>query len=56
MWIKFQAKTPFAVKIYVGGVNVVSGEPLTENVATVLRRSAKLSANESVQDYVVPPN
>jgi len=26
MWIKFQATKPFAVKVYVGGVNAVSGE------------------------------
>lgn len=55
MWIKFQAEAPFAVKIFVGGINAVSGEPSTETPATLLRRLTLLSDHKSVQDYVVPP-
>ena len=55
MWINFRAEKPFAVKIYIGGVNAVSGEPIQENAATALRRFAKFSSNKLIQDYVVPP-
>lgn len=55
MWINFQAEAPFAIKIFVGGINAVSGEPLTETPATLLRRLTLLSKEKSVQDYVVPP-
>ena len=55
MWLNFQAESPFAIKIFVGGINVVSGEPLTETPATLLRRLTLLLKEKSVQDYVVPP-
>jgi len=53
MWIKFKSKRPFAIKIYAGGVNAVSGEPLHENLATMVRRKLMLSEGKSVQDYIV---
>jgi hypothetical protein len=53
MWINFESEWLFAVKVYVGGVNAVSGEPATENLATLLRRKTKLSNSQSIQDYVV---
>ncbi|KLJ13266.1 hypothetical protein EMPG_11788 [Blastomyces silverae] len=55
MWIRFESQNQFAVKIYVGGVNVISGEPSTENMATKLRRQKLSSENRSLQDYVVTP-
>ena len=55
MWINFSADAPFAIKIYVGGINAVSGEPMTETPATMLRRLTLLSKDKTVQDYVVPP-
>lgn len=55
MWINFQASRPFAVQIYVGGVNAVSGELITDDHAKTLRRLTKLANNESVQDYIVAP-
>lgn len=56
MWIKFESKEPYAVKIYVGAVNAVSGEPAAETAATRLRRHNLLSRNKSIQDYVVIPD
>ncbi|QSZ31442.1 hypothetical protein DSL72_001007 [Monilinia vaccinii-corymbosi] len=53
MWINFKSTHPFAVKIYVGGVNAVSGEPAAESLATNLRRKATLDKGKSIQDYVV---
>ena len=55
MWINFTATTPFAVKILVGGVNAVSGEPFIEGIATKLRRLELNKQGKSVQDYVVVP-
>ena len=43
------------VKIYVGGINVISGEPASENTASQLRRHQKIAKEESIQDYVVVP-
>jgi len=45
MWIKFSACRPFAIRVYVGGVNAVSGET---------KRNGR-NQGSSVQDYVVAP-
>lgn len=50
MWINFEAESPFAIKIFVGGVNVVSGKPAG---ATPKPRSR--SEKDKLQDYVVVP-
>jgi hypothetical protein len=55
MWINFEASRPFAVKVFLGGINAVSGESSNEDMATRLRRNTLLSQGQSVQDYVVPP-
>lgn len=55
MWINFSSKMPYAVKIYVGGINAVSGEPMVETAATILRRRQLLASGKSLQDYVVLP-
>lgn len=55
MWIRFKSKSPFAIKVYLGGVNVVSGEPMVENAATRFRRLNLVGNQKSVQDYVVTP-
>lgn len=55
MWIRFESTDVFAIKIFVGGVNAVSGEPASENPATILRRLELLRTSGSVQDYVVTP-
>ena len=38
MWINFSATKPFAVKVYAGGVNAVSGESKVVTEATKQRR------------------
>ena len=55
MWIRFESQHIFAIKIHVGGVNVISGEPLMESAATRLRRLNALTIGESIQDYVITP-
>lgn len=52
--MKFSAQRPFAMKIYVGGVNAISGVPISETPEAALKRlqsSAKVK-----QDYVVLPD
>ncbi|ORY15386.1 hypothetical protein BCR34DRAFT_598373 [Clohesyomyces aquaticus] len=57
MWIDFKCKRPYMIKIYAGGINVISGEPVVETAATRLRRLAKhaahkdISAASPLQDY-----
>ncbi|KAK5171182.1 uncharacterized protein LTR77_004326 [Saxophila tyrrhenica] len=55
MWIKFSCQQPFAIKIYVGGVNAVSGEPARETTETMMRRLKLTQQRKSIQDYVVAP-
>lgn len=56
MYVSFDSKHTYAIKIYVGGVNAVSGEPLVETAATLLRSRSRLSRKQSLQDYVVAPH
>lgn len=56
MWINFESCYRFAIKIHVGGVNAISGEPMMENPATRLRRVNRLAKQQSVQDYIVTPD
>ena len=55
MWIRFSGKTPFAIKIYTGGINAISGEPVVEGMATMLRRQELIREGKSTQDYIVTP-
>ncbi|KAJ0159253.1 hypothetical protein CTA2_10058 [Colletotrichum tanaceti] len=55
MWINFSAAVPFAIKIYVGGVNAVSGFPMTENDQTREKRLRMLDGDKQIQDYMVVP-
>ncbi|KAL8947960.1 MAG: hypothetical protein Q9222_005807 [Ikaeria aurantiellina] len=55
MWIRFKSEEAFAIKIFLGGVNAVSGEPMKENPATTLRRQTKMADGKMIQDYVVTP-
>ncbi|KAI1085688.1 hypothetical protein F5B20DRAFT_587646 [Whalleya microplaca] len=55
MWIEFSALAPFAIKVYVGGVNAVSGLPMTENEATKQKRLTMLKEGKQIQDYMVVP-
>lgn len=55
MWINFKASTPFLIKIYAGGVNVVSGQHY-ENTLDAKTRHNKVQADRKfLQDYVVVP-
>jgi hypothetical protein len=65
MWISFNCVRPFAVKVFVNGINIITGKP---NIPTPKRAPAttQISAEQSLpesplfqgpppQDYVVPP-
>jgi hypothetical protein len=43
------------IKIYVGGVSAISGEPATEVAATKLRRQKKQADGSRLHDYSVAP-
>ncbi|KAF2496946.1 ubiquitin-domain-containing protein [Lophium mytilinum] len=47
---------PYAVKIFVGGVNAFSGEPTLETHHTIRQRRNRVAQEISIQDYVVIPN
>lgn len=53
MWIKFSSVTKFAIKIYVGGVNAVSGLSTFEDDATMAMKALRLDEGRPPQDYVV---
>lgn len=55
MWISFDGTAPFMVKVYVGGVDIVSGEHSQENPATTERRLQLKKQGKTIQDYVVVP-
>ncbi|KAI1276249.1 hypothetical protein F5Y07DRAFT_408440 [Xylaria sp. FL0933] len=55
MWVNFTADAPFMIKIYAGGVNVVSGEHNSETSGTLLRRFNRMNMGQRIQDYVVVP-
>jgi ubiquitin len=55
MWINFDAKRPFAIKVYVGGVNAISGESKVETLASIQQCRESASAKKCIQDYIVPP-
>ena len=56
MWIRFDSPDEFAIKIFAGGVNVISGESMIETPATRLRRLNLLAQNKSIQDYIITPD
>ncbi|KAF7448574.1 integral membrane protein [Pyrenophora tritici-repentis] len=64
MWINFECRKSqhYIIKIYVGGVNAISGEAAVDDAGTKLRRQAKLArqhanvdAASSLQDYIIVP-
>ncbi|KAF3935211.1 hypothetical protein ABW19_dt0200785 [Dactylella cylindrospora] len=59
MWIDFENSDmlkKYAIKIFIGGVNAISGEPEVETAASKLRRRNLLSQGKTIQDYVVVPD
>ena len=53
MWISFKSGQPFAIQIFVGGVNAVSGDPAGDNEAIMMRRLSLMEEKKTIQDYVV---
>jgi hypothetical protein len=53
MWLRFTSNNTFAIRIYVGGVNGITGEPMIPNMATCLKRQNGI---ERKQDYIVVPS
>ncbi|KAH7186038.1 uncharacterized protein B0J16DRAFT_372763 [Fusarium flagelliforme] len=54
--VDFMSINRYAIKISVGGINVISGEPAVPNAASTLRRRNLIEQGKSVQDYVVVGN
>ena len=54
MWISLKSGVPFAIQIFVGGVNAVSGEPVGDN-KTIMRRLSLTGKKKAIQDYVITP-
>jgi len=50
MWIRFKSHSPFAIKLYIGGVNAVSSEPAREIGRSMMRRFNLLEKRKSIQD------
>ncbi len=55
MWISFASKAPLAIQIFVGGVNAISGEPIGDNEAIMMRRLNLMEKKKFIQDYIVTP-
>ncbi|KAK6081120.1 hypothetical protein SCUP234_04773 [Seiridium cupressi] len=55
LWVSFEATKPFAIKVYAGGVNAISGEHMNEDPDTKFRRHKKYFEQESIQDYLIVP-
>lgn len=53
MWIQFSTYSPFVLKVYVGGINGVSGDPMVPNMATYLKQQNNVPRK---QDYLVLPS
>ncbi|KAG2074939.1 hypothetical protein BDR04DRAFT_1070838 [Suillus decipiens] len=52
MWLQFKSNKKFAIRIYVGGINGITGEPMIPNMATLLKRQ---NGVEKKQDYIIVP-
>lgn len=55
MWIRFSSTAPFKIKIFAGGINVVSGEHIKETVTPKTGYMSLQSASQNTQDYIVVP-
>jgi len=57
LWIKFDSEKPYAVKLFVGGVNAVSGRPLVETLGTTAgQQNPSPHQHKPVQDYMIVPD
>jgi hypothetical protein len=55
MFIQFASITPFAIKIYSGGVNVISGESKNPRSQENSAMETDFTTKHSTQDYIVTP-
>jgi hypothetical protein len=55
MWIDFSATNRYAIRIFAGGVNAISGEPEVATPASITRLKEKMRRGQAIQDYVVVP-
>lgn len=56
MWINFTCHTPFALKVYAGGINAISGLPMVDTAASKACRQLLRATDQKIQDYIVVPN
>jgi hypothetical protein len=56
MWVKFSSDHPFAIKVYLGGVNAVTGESVVETSRVIEHQTNRLAIGRPVQDYLVTPD
>ncbi|KAH7227505.1 hypothetical protein BKA60DRAFT_653806 [Fusarium oxysporum] len=56
LWIDFESRKNYAIRIHVGNVNIVSGEPKIPTLATELRHRQLLKQEKCIQDYIVVPD
>ncbi|KAI0448110.1 hypothetical protein F4803DRAFT_545629 [Xylaria telfairii] len=56
MWIRFHAILPFAIRVFVGGINAVSGFPMDQRAKQPRKKAAVRKEGEPVQDYMVVPS
>ena len=55
MWIRFRSRDKFPIKVFAGGVNAVSGEPMLGNAATTFHGLNRKSQGKILQDYLMTP-
>ena len=55
MWINFVSTAQFVIKILLGGINAISGEPAIEDMATKWRRLNLKAEKKPIQDYIITP-
>lgn len=55
MWVRFSSTAPFKIKMFAGGINVVSGEHIKETAAPQTGYMSLQSASQNTQDYIVVP-
>lgn len=53
MSLHFRSSRPYAVKMFVGTNNSLSGEPLIETSTTAIRRKHRLITNQKIRDYTI---
>ena len=56
MWIRFRSQDQFAIRIFVGGINAISGESMVETEQTKTHKADLYAERKCVQDYVVTPS